>query len=130
MFPREGRRVLIVEDDSGTAALQKRAVERAGHQVVTAVTAEQGLEAIHSHSFDIVLLDNHLPGPMSGLDFLTRLKTLAPELPVIMVSGLEAEGAVIQALRSGVRDFVRKDIDYLGYLPRAIASVLQDARLD
>jgi PAS domain S-box-containing protein len=130
MFPREGRRVLIVEDDSGTAALQKRAVERAGHQVVTAATAEQGLEAIHSQSFDIVLLDNHLPGPMSGLDFLTRLKTLAPELPVIMVSGSEAEGAVIRAMRSGVRDFVRKDIDYLGYLPRAIAAVLQDARLD
>jgi len=130
MFPRESRRILIVEDDSGSAALQKRAVERAGHSVVLAASAEQALEAIHGHAFDVVLLDNHLPGAMSGLDFLTRLKTLAPELPVIMVSGSEAEGAVLQAMRSGVRDFVRKDLDYLAYLPQAIASVLQDARLD
>jgi PAS domain S-box-containing protein len=130
MLARDGRRILIVEDDSGTAALQKRAVERAGYEAVTASNAEQGLEAIHNQTFDIVLLDNYLPGSMSGLDFLTRLKTLAPELPVIMVSGSEGEGAVIQAMRSGVRDFVRKDVDYLAYLPKAIAAVLQDVRLD
>jgi PAS domain S-box-containing protein len=130
MFPREIRRILIVEDDVATATLQKRAVERSGYEAVTATSAEEALEALHQRSFDIVLLDNHLDGGMSGLEFLTRLKSLSPELPVIMVSGSEAEGAVIQAMRSGVRDFVRKDIDYLEYLPRAIAGVLQDARLD
>jgi PAS domain S-box-containing protein len=130
MFPREIRRILIVEDDVATATLQKRAVERSGYEAVTATSAEEALEALHQRSFDIVLLDNHLDGGMSGLEFLTRLKSLAPDLPVIMVSGSEAEGAVIQAMRSGVRDFVRKDIDYLEYLPRAIAGVLQDARLD
>lgn len=130
MFPHNIRRVLIVEDDAGTATLQKRAMERAGQEAVIATSAEQALAALHQRPFDVVLVDNHLEGGMSGLEFLTRLKALAPDLPVIMVSGSEAEGAVIQAMRGGVRDFVRKDANYLEYLPRAVAEVLQDARLD
>jgi PAS domain S-box-containing protein len=130
MFPRESRRILIVEDDAGTSTLQKRAIERAGHEAITAGTAEEALAAIHSRPIDLVLLDNHLPGPLSGLEFLTRLRVLAPDLPVIMVTGSEHEGAVIQALRSGVRDFIRKDTNYLEYLPRAIETILQGAQLD
>jgi PAS domain S-box-containing protein len=130
MYPPETVRILIVEDDPGTALLQRRAVERAGYQVVMAQSAEEGLALLRSGPVDLILLDNRLPGEMSGLDFLTTAKSLAPGSPVIMVSGSEAEGAVLQALRSGARDFIRKDVNYLEYLPRAIEAVLQTARLE
>src|SRR3954453_16214516 len=122
--------ILIVEDNAATATLQKRAVERAGYRAIMAQTAEEALKAIRSGPIDLILLDNRLPGEMSGLEFLTTLKALAVDVPVIMVSGSEHEGVVIQALRSGARDFIRKDINYLEYLPQAIAAVLQTARLD
>src|SRR4051812_29830855 len=122
-------RILIVEDNVATATLQKRAVERAGYPAVTAHTAEEALQVIREGQVHLILLDNRLPGDMSGLEFLTSLKALAVDIPVIMVSGSEHEGAVIQALRSGARDFIRKDIDYLDYLPEAIAAGFQTAQL-
>jgi PAS domain S-box-containing protein len=123
-------RILIVEDNAATATLQKRAVERSGYQVIIAGSAEEALQAIRSQPVHLILLDNRLPGDMTGLEFLTALKALAVDVPVIMVSGSEHEGAVIRALRSGARDFIRKDLNYLDYLPRAIGTVLQSAHLD
>ena len=130
MFSPDAYRVLIVEDDPGTATLQRRAVERAGYRVATAGTAEEALEIVRQTPVQLVLLDNRLPGEMSGLDFLTRLKGIASDIPVIMVTGSETEGAVLQALRRGARDFIHKDIHYLDRLPQAIASVLQERRLE
>jgi PAS domain S-box-containing protein len=130
MFSPSAYRILIVEDNSGTATLQKRAVERAGYETVLASTAEEGLAAVREGSIHLVLLDNRLPGEMTGLEFLTTLKALAPELPVIMVTGSEAEGAVVQALRGGARDFIHKDVDYLDHLPKAVAAVLQQTGLE
>jgi PAS domain S-box-containing protein len=126
----EATTILIVEDNAATATLQKRAVERAGYLTVMAETAEEALRVIRSGPVHLILLDNRLPGEMTGLEFLTTLKALAVDVPVIMVSGSEHEGAVIQALRSGARDFIRKDINYLEYLPQAMSAVLQTARLD
>src|SRR3954453_22306897 len=126
VFSPDAYRVLIVEDDVGTAALQRRAVERAGYGVVAARTAEGALEMVRQTPVQLVLLDNHLPGEMSGLDFLTSLKAIASDIPVIMVTGSESDGAVLQALRGGARDFIHKDIHYLDRLPQAIASVLQE----
>jgi PAS domain S-box-containing protein len=130
MFSPDAYRILIVEDDPGAATLQKRAVERAGYETVLARTGEEGLAAVRERAVHLVLLDNRLPGEMTGLDFLTSLKALAPDLPVIMVTGSEAEGAVIQAIRGGARDFIHKDVDYLELLPNAITAVLQDGGLD
>src|ERR1051325_10369611 len=130
MQPPEAPRILIVEDNEATAALQKRAVERAGYRTAMAENADEALRTVRAGGIDLMLLDNRLPGEMSGLDILTSVKAAAPDLPVIMVSGSEAEGAVLQALRSGARDFVRKDINYLEYLPLAIEGVLHSASLE
>ena len=123
-------RILIVEDDAGTAALQRRALERAGYHAVSADSAQKALEALRSGPVHLVLLDNRLQGNVTGIDFLTTLRAIAPEVPVIMVTGSELQGTVIRALRGGARDFIRKDIDYLDQLPRAVERVLQDAGLE
>jgi PAS domain S-box-containing protein len=130
MFSPDAYRILIVEDDAGTATLQRRAIERAGYSVVYVATGEEALEAVRRDPIHLVLLDNHLPGEMSGLDFLTRFKAIAPDIPVIMVTGFETEGGVLQALRGGARDFIHKDLHYLERLPQAVASVLQESRLE
>jgi PAS domain S-box-containing protein len=127
--PRDPHRILIVEDDAGTAALQRRALERAGYQTALAVTAEDALESVRRSRPHLVLLDNLLQGEINGLQFLSSLKAIAPEVPVIMVTGSETEGAVLQALRGGARDFIHKEMDYLDQLPRAVASVLRESRV-
>jgi PAS domain S-box-containing protein len=123
-------RILIVEDDPGTALLHKRSVERAGYQATTAATVEDAIQAIRDGPVHLILLDNRLPDQTTGFDFLSRLQALAPEIPVIMVTGSGTENAVIHALRRGARDFIRKDRNYLQNLPRAISAVLASARLE
>src|SRR5713101_6920810 len=76
--------ILIVEDNTGTATLQRRAVERAGYRVLTAGSAEEALEVLKADEVSLILLDNRLSGELSDLDFLTNLRSVSPDLPVIM----------------------------------------------
>jgi PAS domain S-box-containing protein len=123
-------RILIVEDDEGVARLERRQLERAGYEVVTATTTREALDLVQRDPFSLVLLDYHLPGERDGLHFHERLQQLGHELPVILVTGRSDEGTVIRALRAGVRDFVSKSAEYLEYLPEAVSRVLAQVRTE
>jgi PAS domain S-box-containing protein len=117
--------VLVVEDDPGIAELERGRLEEAGYAVVLAATADEALRAVGRGGVDLVLLDYRLPGGVDGLDFYSRVKAAGHDLPVILVTGFSNEATVIQALRVGVRDFVTKSMEYLDYLPEAVARVLR-----
>ncbi|MDC4203907.1 MAG: EAL domain-containing protein [Candidatus Manganitrophus sp.] len=120
--------ILIVEDDETTAVLERRCLERAGYNILTAATAEEGEEKVVQEEIDLVLLDYTLPKGMTGLDFYMNLKAKGQDLPVIMVTAFSDEATIIKALRAGVRDFVTKSTAYLDYLPEAVRRVLSDER--
>jgi len=130
MVQDKGGTVLIIEDDAGVARLQQRRLERVGYQVVSAGTAEEGVEKLKAGNVDLVLLDYRLPGNLTGLDVYARLKETGQDVPVILVTGFSDEIMVIQALRVGVRDFVTKSVEYLDYLPEAVARVLKQVRTE
>jgi PAS domain S-box-containing protein len=113
-----------VEDDPGIAELERMRLEETGYRVVLAATADEGLSEVARGEIDLVLLDYRLPGGMDGLDFYARVKAAGFDLPVILVTGFGNEATVIQALRVGVRDFVTKSLEYLDYLPEAVARIL------
>jgi len=76
------------------------------------------------------VLDYHLGGEMTGLEFCARLKAMGYDLPIVMVSGTASESIIIQALRVGVREFIPKTKDFLEDLPQAIGKVLERTRLE
>lgn len=117
--------VLVVEDDPGIAELERGRLEEAGYRVVLAATAEDALREVGRGGIDLVLLDYRLPGGVDGLDFYARVKAAGLDLPVILVTGFGNEATVIQAFRVGVRDFVTKSVEYLDYLPEAVARILR-----
>ncbi len=117
--------VLVVEDDLGIAELERGRLEEAGYTVVLTATAEEALVEVAKGAIDLVLLDYRLPGGTDGLDFYARAKAAGYDLPVILVTGFSNEATVIQALRVGVRDFVTKSLEYLDYLPEAVARILR-----
>jgi two-component system, cell cycle sensor histidine kinase and response regulator CckA len=122
--------VLIVEDEEGTAELQRRRLERAGFAVRTAATAEAALAALAAGGIDLAMLDFQLPGGVTGLDVFARMKEAGFDVPVILVTGFSAETTVIQALRAGVRDFVAKSSEYLDYLPEAVRRVARGVQTE
>lgn len=125
-------RILVVEDDPGIAILERRSLERAGYDVVTATTAEEALEQIvgAGEPIDLIVLDHRLPGGVTGLEFYGRLKASGHELPVIMVTGQSDEATIVEALRAGVHDFVTKSTEYLNYLPEAVGRALVQVRTE
>lgn len=72
-----------------------------------AARAEGGLKLFEEYPIDLVLTDIRLPG-MSGIEFLHRLKQTNPDIPVIMMSWVDAVDMVVDAMRKGAFDYIVK----------------------
>jgi PAS domain S-box-containing protein len=125
-----GSRVLIVEDDPATAALEKRKLERAGYQVSQVATAEDALAVVRSGDIALAVLDLRLPGNSSGLELYEQWRSEGFSVPAILVTGFPDQAVAIRALRAGVRDFVPKSTDFLEYLPTAVDRVISQIRIE
>jgi len=95
--------VLIIDDEPAVCWAIKKALERAGHEVQTAGTAEQGLPLAAGK--DLVFLDIGLPG-MNGLDALARLAGQ----PVVIITAHGTVENAVEALRRGAYDYLVKPL--------------------
>lgn len=85
--------ILVIEDDLDTRTLMERWLERDGHQVVSAATAERGLELLADSSFEIAVLDIRLPG-MSGLEMRRRMRADdSSEVVILMATVADRDDA-------------------------------------
>jgi PAS domain S-box-containing protein len=123
-------RILVLDDDPGTALLHKKSLERAGYCVAVAGTAEEATVAIRQGDVELVVLDYQLTGMLTGLDYYLALQEVGYDLPVIMVTGFSHQATIINALRAGVRDFVTKSENYLEYLAEAARRVMKQVRIE
>lgn len=98
-------RILIIDDDIHMRAACERVLSKAGYDVACSAAGDEGLKKIQAgpEGFDAVLLDQLMPG-MSGMDVLDRIKIIAPNLPVIIITGsvtAEFSSEIIQKGASG-----------------------------
>jgi PAS domain S-box-containing protein len=120
-------RILIVEDDPGLVRLQQRGLERAGYQVVTASSAAEGLARAAAGGVDLIVLDQRLPGGLSGLELYRQLRAAGHAVPAVLVTGAHDDKLLLEAMRAGVRDFVPKTAEFLDYLLPTVSRVLDQA---
>lgn len=116
--------ILLVDDD--TALLQALphmvALRIHGVSVDTSDSAPRALELIQEHDYDAIVSDIKMP-EMDGLELLTKIQELRPEIPTLLITGHADQPLIIQALRSGAYDFIEKPIDrvyFVAALHRAI----------
>jgi PAS domain S-box-containing protein len=126
----KGSRILIVEDEPAIAKLEKARLEHAGYTAVVASTTREARQIVEQGGVDLVVLDNHLPGNVIGLDFYLQLKQAGYHIPVILVTGFSDEETAIKALRAGVRDYLTKSAAYLNYLAEVVERVLREVRME
>nr|WP_319401171.1 sigma-54 dependent transcriptional regulator [uncultured Carboxylicivirga sp.] len=100
-------KVLILDDESRITEKLKYHLEKRNFEVTTANTPKEGLEKLHEIKPGVLILDVMLPG-MNGLDILEKVKAEYPNLEIIMISGYGDMDMVIQAMRKGASDFIRK----------------------
>lgn len=98
--------ILIIEDDSSIAELQKDYLEVAGFAVCVCVNGLEGLRALQENEVDLLILDIMLPG-MDGLEILRSMKE-DKDIPVLLVSAKKEEIDKIKGLSLGADDYITK----------------------
>jgi PAS domain S-box-containing protein len=122
--------ILIIEDDPAIAQSQQQHLERAGYATRAAASADAALAELRRQRPDLILLDYQLPGALTGLAFIERLKQEGLEGQVVVVTDPGEENTAIEALRAGVRDFLLRTSDYLDHLAATIARVLRQMQTE
>lgn len=119
--------ILVVDDDPIQRRLLKNAVERHGHVAHLAENGVAALEFLEHNpaNISVIILDLMMP-EMDGLTFLTAIRELGVETPVIVQTGQGSIEYVVQAMRAGAFDFVVKPVSP----ERIAASVANALKLD
>jgi two-component system response regulator AtoC len=103
-------RVLVIDDDPGVRDYLEALVSRQGYEVFAVAGGEEALRTLDESRPDLVTLDVVLPG-MDGLETLKQLKEKLPDLPVIMLSGHGQAPTIVEAMKLGATDFLRKPFE-------------------
>lgn len=106
--------ILIVEDDPAFGELLMMHLEDLGHQVVWHPHLAGARQHLSEHIPDLILLDQQLPDGF-GLDLLIEIKQPETSPPVIMLTGASGNQLVIEAMKAGAYDFIRKPMDELTF---------------
>ena len=99
-------RVLVIDDDRALLRALRVALAAKGHEVLVAVTGEEGLSVLALRSPDVVVLDLGLPD-LDGLEVCRRIRAFS-EVPVIVLSATALEDRKVAALDGGANDYVTK----------------------
>lgn len=126
-------RVLLIEDNPGDVFLLREMVERelkSRFQVVHAVDRlEPAIQLMRSAEIDLVLLDLSLPDS-HGLDTFSRAHAAAPDVPIIVLSGLDDEEMALQTVHYGAQEYLVKGRIDSHLLHRAMRYAIERARAE
>ena len=104
-------RLLVIDDDLVDRLAIRRAVEQSGLDVSieeACDASEALLKVAQLGPFDCLLLDQDLPG-MSGIELTRELRSTGQMMPIVFVTGRQAEEVLIEAFDAGVTDFIPKN---------------------
>lgn len=99
--------ILVIEDENEIRELISLLLLRQGHRVQQCGSATEALDQIKKNQFDLIILDWMLP-KMDGIEFL---KTLSPNIPVLMVTAKTEPQDIVLGLESGADDYITKPFE-------------------
>lgn len=110
--------VLWVDDEAELLEPHGIFLRSKGYDVEWATNADDAVEMLRRRTYDILLLDEQMPG-RRGLDAYRDVRELAPNLPVVMVTKSEEDTTLREALGANIRDYLVKPIN-----PRQVLTVI------
>jgi two-component system, cell cycle response regulator len=124
-------RVLLVEDNDGDARLLREFLSerhQGGPELARVKSLAEALEFLGRETADVALLDLALPDT-SGLDTVRRVRAAAPDLALIVLTGLDDSDVAVRAVRAGAQDYLIKGEIDANVLGRAIRYALERQKM-
>lgn len=112
------RKLLIIDDEAEICEFLKSFFEDRDFKVLTGRSGEEAIEKVATFQPDIVLLDIQMPG-LDGLKALKKIKEDHPKVKVIMVTAVETEEKIEEAMRYGADNYITKPLS-LEYLEKDV----------
>jgi serine phosphatase RsbU (regulator of sigma subunit) len=124
-------RILFVEDDpvlAGALEMAFRDADTVDFFIERGTTLRAAIALLGSRDIDVILLDLNLPDSR-GLETFSKIQRVAPELPVIILSGLADEALAVESVRAGAQDYFVKGSMSVRVLVRAVRYALERKQL-
>ena len=116
-------RILLIDDDLALGAYLARVLQARGpFEVTHELNAAAALRRLETEPWDLLITDIEMPG-MTGLELITQVRRLAPDLPVAVLTGHATLNYAVAALRRSVAEFLQKPISAEDLIVRATALV-------
>jgi DNA-binding NtrC family response regulator len=122
-------KILIIEDEAAIRRVLSKIIseENRSYDVTEAEDGLEGLELVSKMDYDLILCDIKMP-KMDGVEVLQKMKSMAPEIPIIMISGHGDLDIAVQTMRMGAFDYISKPPD-LNRLLTAVRNALDKNQL-
>ena len=100
-------KVLVVDDELSMREFLTILLEREGYESASAASADQALKLLNDDLFDLIISDVQMPG-LNGIDLLARVKAMAPDTAVLMMTAFSAAEQAVEAMKLGAYDYIAK----------------------
>ncbi|RLC93532.1 MAG: hypothetical protein DRI39_04140 [Chloroflexi bacterium] len=128
----ESLNVLLIEDNPGDALLIRKVldeVDSASFRLETVDRLSTGLGELNGRKVDVILLDLSLPDSQ-GIDTFVRVYSEAPEVPIVVLTGLDDETLAVEAVRQGAQDYLVKGRADSNVLARSMRYAIERKRVE
>lgn len=117
-MPSRAKSVLWVDDESDLLESHRIFLRSKGYEVECATNADDAVELLRRRTFDVLLLDEQMPGKR-GLEAYREVRDIAPNVPVVMVTKSDEDATLREAIGANVRDYLVKPVN-----PRQVLTVI------
>ena len=103
-------KILWVDDEIDLLKPYTLYLKNKGYEVDTATNGQDAIELCEKEIYDIVFLDENMPG-LSGLETLSKIKEIRPNIPIVMITKSEEENIMDMAIGNKIADYLIKPVN-------------------
>jgi len=113
-------RILLLDDEEGFVNVLAKRLARRNFQVTTAYNGAKAVQILRRSDFDIAVIDLKMEG-MDGIEVLKIFKIMAPELPVVILTGHGSQSSAEEGIRAGATDYISKPCDFGKFMKKILS---------
>lgn len=115
-------KILVVDDESTVRKTVEKILKREGFEVEGAIDGYDALSKAKESEFDLIITDINMP-EMNGIETIKGLREINPNYKIIIMTGMESNSNLIEAIRVGVNDYIYKPFDMEEFIHRVKKTV-------